>query len=233
MCLIASLATNGQSGKARDTLNQLDSAGNKQGWWIEELTQQVPDSDTTETKISQGRYLDDFKIADWTTVYKGNGVTASCEIYFEGRRTYWSTFDVRGRPMYLCTVDLASGAEIFRAYHEDGGSATLGIRSAERNSGTSYWENGNVMRHWETSAERGADEAWVIMDYWEDGTMRQRQEFIGARVEHGTTTRQYRNGLIQYECHYVFGKLNGDYKKYDEDGNLTEVMMWANGVRIW
>jgi antitoxin component YwqK of YwqJK toxin-antitoxin module len=233
MCLIASLITNGQSGIARDTLNKVDSVGIKQGWWIEELTQIVPDSDTTETTIGQGRYLDDTKIGDWTTIYKGNGVTASIATYSEGRNTYFAKFDVKGRLTYLDSLDLVSGAKVSRSYYESGRSASLSIRSPEGNRSTSYWENGNVRRHWETSAERRADEAWAITDFHEDGTMRQRQEFIGDRVEHGTTTRYYRNGRIQNECQYVFGKLNGVCKKYDEEGNLTDVAMWANGVRLW
>jgi len=233
MCLIVSSITNGQTGIALDTLNQLDSAGNKQGWWIEELTQRVPDTDTTETTTSEGRYLDDVKIGDWTTIYAGNGVVASYETYSEGNRTSYSMFDVRGRPTYLYNVDLASGNEVFHAYHENGELATLGITSAEGSSGTTYWENGIVMSHWERSAERRSDELYVFLHYWEDGTVWRREEFIGERVQHGTVTRYHRNGQLEYECQYEFGKLNGEYKKYDEKGNLTEVMMWNNGVRLW
>jgi antitoxin component YwqK of YwqJK toxin-antitoxin module len=233
MCLIASLITNGQSGIAHDTLNQVDSVGNKQGWWIEELTQIVPDSDTTETTIGQGRYLDDTKIGDWTTIYKGNGVTASYETYSDGMSTFRSKFDARGRLRYLDSMDLVSGTEIHRSYRESGVLATVGIRSSEKSSGTTYWENGNVRSHWERSADLRSDEIYVFLHYWEDGTVWRREEFIGDRIEHGTTRRYYRNGRIQYECQYVFGKLNGEYKKYDEEGNLTDVAMWANGVRLW
>jgi antitoxin component YwqK of YwqJK toxin-antitoxin module len=233
ICMIASLITNGQNVIACDTLNQLDSAGKKQGWWIEELTERVPDTDTIETTISQGRYHDNIKVGDWTTIYEGNGVTASYETYSEGRSTYRSKFDVSGRLVYLDSIDLVSGAEVHRSYRESGGLATVGVRSAEKSSGTTYWENGNVRSHWEKSADLRSDEIYVFLHYWEDGTVWRREEFIGDRIEHGTTTRYYRNGRIQYECQYIFGKLNGEYKKYDEEGNLTDVGMWANGVRLW
>ena len=85
--------------------------------------------------------------------------------------------------------------------------------------------------HWETPAARSSDEEWVFTEYWEDGTARQVQGFIGERVEHGITRRFYRNGQLEYECYYVLGELNGLYKKYDEEGNLVEVNLWVNGFR--
>jgi antitoxin component YwqK of YwqJK toxin-antitoxin module len=233
MCLIASLITKGQNGIARDTLNQLDSAGNKQGWWIEEFAQPVLDSDTVETRISEGRYIHGSRDGDWVTRYKGNGGVAITATYMDGRSIHCRAYDVRGRLSWSDSTDIVTGTLVSYTFYEDGQIMGLLLKSPMKHSGTTYWENGNVMSHWKHSAERRSDETYVFLDYWEDGTLRQRQEFIGEGVEHGTATRYYRNGQLEYECQYVFGKLNGEYKEYDEEGNLTDVMMWANGVRLW
>ena len=47
-------------------------------------------------------------------------------------------------------------------------------------------------------------------------------------VHHGIYESRYENGKLRMSCHYVYGKIQGDYKKYNDEGKLIEHFEYDN-----
>lgn len=229
-CVVISLSVQAQTSVTHDTLNHTDSTGRKQGWWVEKRTMVPADTDTTETTISEGRYVNDVKDGDWVTRYEGNGVVAATLTYADSVLIRSADYDTHGRVRWTDHNDPTTGRTIFCTYSQNGVLDGLLFKSQEWNVGTTYHENGNIRSHWSGPDKRAPDQVWVFLDYWENGLLHERKEFIGERMGHGTSTRYYENGQKEYECHSEFGKLNGPYTEYDEKGNVTKVTIYINGV---
>lgn len=81
-----------------DTLNQVDSEGKKQGYWIiygkDEPEKRYP----AEGKIAEGTYKDDRKHGEWKLYYR-DGVTVRIKGGFENSRPIgeYETYDIDGK----------------------------------------------------------------------------------------------------------------------------------------
>lgn len=112
-----------------DTLNQKDSLGKKQGYWIiygkDEPQKGYPD----EGKIWEGTYIDDRKNGQWILYHK-DGMTPKTKGYFVNNRP-------RGP---------------FEKYYPNGNLKEKGM--FKKGPLTIYWENGNIKREAYFNEER-------------------------------------------------------------------------------
>ncbi|QXV65064.1 hypothetical protein INP83_18585 [Mucilaginibacter sp. 21P] len=64
-----------------------------------------------------------------------------------------------------------------------------------------------------------------------NGIIREEREFRDGYL-HGLQRYYYPSGNLQEEYTLIDNDLDGSFKQYDENGNLTSVTNWKNGMKV-
>lgn len=157
-----------------DTLNQKDSLGKKQGYWIIYGKDEPQKGFPEEGKIAEGTYLDDRRDGRWIFYYR-DGVTPRRKSYLKNSRPNGS----------------------YEKYHPDGVLMEKGSFKRGKyliGEWTSYWENGNlqIKRNYNEDGKRHGKEFY----YFESGQVELEAKYNNG-VQVDTMKFFYRNGDIK------------------------------------
>lgn len=158
---------------AQDTLNQRDSEGKKQGYWIIYGKDQPQQRFPEEGKIEEGTYYNDRKHGEYKKYYN-DGVSLKVKGVYEN-----------GRP---------NGA--YEKYYQDGSLMEQGIfhRKYYIQEWTAYWENGNLKteRYFDDQGKKHGKEIFYFQN---------KQKELEAKYNHGilvdTLVIYYPNGDLK------------------------------------
>lgn len=188
--LIASQGAAAQANStAQDTLNRMDGAGQKQGWW--KIAAPVADKPgyTDGQLVEEGRYANSKRMGTWKR-YWPNGKLMSEINYTMGRpKGDYTTYYPDGKTEEKGTWDLDRNTGTFKRWHTNGQLAQdfvfnqYGVRDGMQKY---YHENGQL------------EVAVKVVEGKEDGTLK----------------RYYANGDLQQVAEFNDGVINASNSKY-------------------
>lgn len=177
MFLLAAHAASAQANSASvDTLNRLDEAGRKQGYWRIAAPKEDMPGYTDGQLIEEGRYSNSKRIGLWRR-YWPNGQVMSEITYVMGRpKGTYRTFYPSGKPEEQGTWDLDRNTGSFRRWHPNGQLSQdfvfdqYGLRDGVQKY---YHENGQL----EVSVDiKQGKEDGVLKRYYANGDLQQTAE---------------------------------------------------------
>ncbi len=170
-----------------DTLNTVDAAGLKQGYWIVfNSIKKLPDY-PSDAKVEEGNYADNRKAGIWKTFFPNGNVKG--EVTYTNNRAsgYAKMYQENGKLMEEGVWENNRWVGNYKSYHENGQTfydfkySKNGKRQGEQ---TYYYDNGQLMMKGEM--KDGKEEgAW--MGYYENGDKREEKVFNEEGLDAGKT----------------------------------------------
>lgn len=197
VCLCQTAFAQANTGAQVDTLNRMDDAGRKQGWWqINAPKADKPDYNNGQL-IEEGRYSNGKRIGLWRR-YWPNGKMMSEITYVMGLpRGDYKTFYPDGKVEEQGTWDLDRNTGGFKRWHANG-------KLAQDFVFNSYGTRNGLQKYYH---ENGQLEVEVnIKDGKEDGTLK----------------RYYANGDLQQTAQFNGGVINEANSKYIKPAHKVE-----------
>lgn len=189
LVLFAQTAWSQASVNARDTLNQMDVYGRKQGWWqVMAPKPEKPDYRPGQL-IEEGRYADSKRIGRW--------------------KRYWPN----GKVMSEINYDLGRPRGEYRIYYPSGKLEEHGNWDIDRNTGgfKRWHPNGQVSQDF--VFDQNGTRNGLQRYYHENGQVEVEVQIKDGREE-GTLKRYYANGDLQQVAQFNNGVINEANSKY-------------------
>jgi antitoxin component YwqK of YwqJK toxin-antitoxin module len=237
-----------------DTINQKDTSGFRQGYWII-YGAYFPERAYCDTcRIEEGRYLSDKKTGEWK-MYRPDGTLKTVGTFENGRPGGdYIKFSPIGNRIETGTFKNGKQAGELRVYYESGCLASQRYFDVEgKQSGEAVYYNDDCRLDSALTGTVAAKTAEPQMKYFHYGYVteatsanssdlkRDSVDPDGRRlwVEEGKSfdpdgmNKLYDiNGYLVIEGQFKEGKLwNGKIYAYDEDGIMTRIEIWKNGSR--
>lgn len=182
---------------AKDTLNQVDDLGRKQGWW--RVTAPVTDRPgySDGQLVEEGRYTNSKRIGLW--------------------RRYWPN----GRVMSEITYAMGRPKGDYRTYYPSGKVEEQGTWDLDRNTGTfKRWHpNGQLAQDF--VFDQYGTRNGVQRYYHENGQLEVEVNIKDGK-EDGTLKRYYANGDLQQVAQFNGGVINESNSKWIKPAHKVE-----------
>ncbi|HEY0978444.1 MAG TPA: toxin-antitoxin system YwqK family antitoxin [Flavobacteriales bacterium] len=187
--LFAQTAWSQANGTAKDTLNQSDVYGRKQGWW--QVTAPKPEKPQYNAGqlIEEGRYTDSKRIGRW--------------------KRYWPN----GKVMSEVNYDLGRPKGEYRIYYPSGKLEEHGTWDVDRNTGTFKRWHPNGQLSQDFVFDQYGTRNGMQKYYHENGQVEVEVNIKGGK-EDGTLKRYYANGDVQQVAQFNNGVINEANSKY-------------------
>jgi len=229
----------------KDSINQVDSKGLKQGKWEEKLT---PGS-------TKGVYVNDKKEGVWVS-YGANGNLSKIENFSEGLHD-GITVEIDQRGYLLSETyyenDLPEGVAKRYFYGSNPASIITYHKGKKNGAYKVYYENsaGKLMEesNYVDDIKDGISKWYTIKgdliaeynykmnslegiqkSYAEGNKLLSEQAYV-KNVENGPYKEYYSDGKAKIEGNYTDGKKSGNWKEYTEDGNLFNEGSYLNDLK--
>lgn len=193
-----------------DTLNQVDDAGLRQGYWIIYNSIKKLPNYPPEARVEEGRYLNSRRNGIWKTYYP-NGVLKS-EVTYQNNRPngYAKIFFENGKLMEEGEWKNNRWVGTFKAYYENG--QTLydfnynndGKRQGEQKY---YYENGQLMMKGNMTEGKETG-TWV--GYYENGDKREEKAFTNGTLDTANTKLYMAKFSLPYKEDFVSATAKED-----------------------
>lgn len=166
-----------------DTLNSVDAAGLKQGYWIVYNNVKKLPNYPSDAKVEEGNYADNKKSGIWKTFFP-NGVLKGEITYTNNRASgYAKMYREDGKLMEEGVWENNRWVGAFKSYHENGQTfydfnyTKTGKRQGEQ---TYYYENGQLMMKGEM---KDGKETGTWVGYYENGDKREEKVFNDGTLD--------------------------------------------------
>ncbi|HTL82324.1 MAG TPA: hypothetical protein VL651_11490 [Bacteroidia bacterium] len=238
--LLLALSSAAQS----DTLNRVDSAGKRQGYWIVIGKMRNDRNFSDSAKVEEGNYVNSMKTGLWISyfpsgvkqmelTYVNNRPNGHCVMYYEdGNKEEEGTWQGnRWVGDYHLYNDSAGNAERTQFKYNSTG---------QRDGTQVYPEHGQVQIefHWPnpdsinlTDSAGRKQGYWIItgklkndMAYRPDSKVEEGNYLDGKKT--GTWISYYPTGIVHISVPYVNGRINGYAYIYNDRGHLEEEGTW-------
>ncbi|MBI4931396.1 MAG: toxin-antitoxin system YwqK family antitoxin [Bacteroidetes bacterium] len=172
---------------AGDTLNAVDAAGLRQGYWIVFNSIKKLPNYPTDAKVEEGNYADSKKAGIWKTYFPNGNLKG--EITYTNNRAsgYAKMYQENGKLMEEGVWENNRWVGEFKSYHENGQTfcdfkyTKGGKREGEQ---TYYYDNGQLMMKGEMKEGKEAG-TWV--GYYENGDKRDEKVFNDGTLDEEKT----------------------------------------------
>ena len=200
-----------------DTLNQIDSEGKKQGYWIIYGKDDPQKGFPAEGKIHEGSYLNDRRNGEWIMYYK-DGVNPKTKGNFINNRPNgpFESYYLNGNLRSKGTFNKMSYIGEWTSYWENGNLMTKGYYNENRKrhgKEIHYFENAQVELEMKFNNGLHVD---TIIAYYPNGDIRYMAilDSLGREIEKFTGPQKIRDSLAQ--------EINYRYLPIGCDGKITE-----------
>ena len=92
-----------------------------------------------------------------------------------------------------------------------------------------YFPNGQLQMATQIRGNNIKQGKWI--EYYKNGNKKQVINYDKGEPT-GSWTTYYENGNKKFQESYRMGKLNGKVKKWDIEGNITEIVKYKNGKKV-
>lgn len=233
LIILLSIFSKGLMGQ--NSLNWLDSLGNKVGYWEEcEYVDFFGEMEIDDTICVKGLYKNGYKDSLWVLNSKRTGVTRMTVEYKDSMRIAYSEFDEKGNKIVyhysnpfnqkVNIVFYYSNGKVEDSLYED---STIRFKIA-------YHQNGSIR------------EGYQVFDsifnykkniYWDNGRLRKviNYQHNGDMqgVKHGNVKTYHLNGTLHEDCNYHKGVLDKLYIEYDEEGKAISFKYYSQGIVVY
>jgi len=208
-------------GHAQTAINQLDSSGQKQGFWQKK---QANGNLAYEGTFKNNKPIGEFKR------YHTNGLLKARMIYAENSDTIAAElFDTRGKLMAKGNY-VGEKKEGAWQHFQNGQLISIEIFRNNQKNGTSktYYPSGELFQEtdWKNNQQNGIYRAYFVTG----------KPYLECRMaagkRDGTCQVYYENGQLELDAFYVAGLRNGDWNYYLQDGNFSHTLSYDMGVLL-
>lgn len=180
----------------KDTINQTDPTGKKQGKWIIfNRTKKLPNY-SPDAKVEEGKYTDSKKVGPWIEYY-ANGKPKNKIVFENGRPNgyaimYHENGKIREEGMWKNNRWVGD----YKMYYDNGQvMQEFKFNATGKREGPQkyFYENGQVMIEgdWKEGKESG-----IVKEYYENGDIKAEKSFANGTIDPATTkTYEPKNSL--------------------------------------
>ncbi len=234
----------------KDTLNQKDEQGLKQGYWIF-YGKDIPEKGYCDScKVEEGTYLDDRKNGLWTMYYKNDTIPRLTGTFLNGRpEGIYKKFYANGKISEEGHYHIGKQIGLFKTYYQSGCLAHqkyFNENGKEYGTVTHYFDDcdqesavGSIKLEYDAAIGSGiveqshcvsnSNKAPEIDSLCSCGVS---CLFKDGKTFHpnGDNRIYKKNGDPWIEGEFKDGRIyNGKVYKYDADGILLKIEIWKNG----
>ncbi|MEW5818312.1 MAG: hypothetical protein AB1798_23355, partial [Spirochaetota bacterium] len=114
---------------------------------------------------------------------------------------------------------------MFSYYYPNGIAKQLKTKIKDREQGKSisYYENGNIKS---TGIVNGFQFVGLWTWYYDNGVIQKQIDFDSLGGLNGKYVEYYNNGKIKTDAHFNQKALDKDFKEYDEEGKITQLIKY-------
>lgn len=207
------------TGQAQNAINQLDAAGQKQGFWQKKQA--------NGNLAYEGTFKNDQPVGEFKR-YHTNGLLKARLIYPEDSDTIHSElFDNRGQLLAKGKyVDEKKEGEW--QYYQKGQLVSTEVFEHNQKHGTSktYYPTGELFEEttWKFNLENG-----IYRAYFKSGKPYLECRMVDGKRD-GTCHVYYENGQLELDAMYAKGLRNGDWNYYHPDGTFSHTLSYDLGL---
>lgn len=219
---IAATAQTTETPKQPDTINKLNAAGLKTGYWEEKAAD----------NISKGMYDANKKIGTWVTYFSNNNQLYRLESYNNAgqRHGIFLTFDRKNRiqAVEYYKDGLYHGTSIiYGSTNEFPVSETSYVNGKRQGITRIYYDNGKIQEE-----DRFTDDQKDGVSRWYNRSGKLLAEYTyKAGVFDGPQKTYYENDSLQSVSNYSSNQMNGDYKEFYRNGRIKVSGKYLNGQK--
>ena len=202
-------------------------ANYKDGWLDGSYLALGKEGDT----LAIGAYNKMKKQGPWKT-YFGNGNLQRVEEYENDQQSMvWKEYYENGQLAHMKEKP-KDGKQRSKGFHDNGALYSIVIH--DLNGGiddkTFYRRDGTLDRT--HKPKNGMPEVEITTRYFENGKKWAQNERVGRKT-HGAAARWNEQGVLLEEGNYAYGRKDGPWKSYDENGDLLVVQYFSEGKELY
>lgn len=208
---------------AQDTLNQNDSQGRKQGFWVRK--------DSLGRKVYEGRFLNGKPVGEFRYYYPTGQLKTVSQLRDEGRIAKTVTLFPNGKKMASGRYLNEKKDSTWQFFREEDGLLVSeeNYREGKRNGiAYTYYPGGKVseMVTWVEGVRTGPWE-----QYYSDGKTRLKGAYTKDE-KNGPFYTFYPSGSAMMAGAYASGRMDGLWIYYDEKGKIQKRESYSKGALL-